>query len=245
MHPTTTSGAARSSRQAGRETGRETGRQAGRQAGFSFIEILVVMGIISVLVSMVVVLIPNIQEQSKRTKSKDNVRSMIIMMVGRRTAKVSGGYPPYNGKNFVLSLVATGQIDRRQVQNLEILFSPGDTTYTTERVDMERYKDVKKAALKQGADFHELTSYAGRRNAEDGHLVTSDQEKMGTMLICDDDDGPLHHSDGIVTGWSNGAVRFMEWEELDMLGPEDPDKPEPFLGDDTENDMLQHMWGRE
>ncbi len=237
MHPTTTSGAARSFGQ--------TGRHAGRQSGFSFIEILVVMGIISVLVSMVVVLIPNIQEQSRKTKSVDNVRSMIILMVARRTGKISGGYPPYNGKNFVLSLVATGQLDRRNPQNLEVLFSPGDQSYNMERVDIERYKDVKKSALKQGADFHELTSYAGRRNADQEHLVTSDQEKMGTMLICDDDDGALHHSDGLVTGWSNGAARFMEWEEFDMLAPEDPDHPEPFLGDDTENEMLQHMWGRE
>jgi len=217
--------------------------KSSRQAGFSFIEILVVMGIISVLVSMVVVLIPNIQEQSRRTKSKDNVRTMITLMIGRRTAKVSGGYPPYNGKNFVLSLVATGQLDRRNKQNLEVLFSPGDQLYTMEKVDLDRYKDVKKSALKQDADFHELTSYAGRRNRDPEHLITSDQEKQGTMMICDDDDGALHHSDGIVTGWTNGSTRFMEWEELDMLAPEDPDHPDPFLGDDSENEYLQHMWG--
>ena len=219
------------------------GRGVAAQAGFSFIEILVVMGIISVLVSMVVVLIPNIQERGRRTKSKDNVRSMITMMIARRTERTTGGWPPYNGKNFTLSLIATNQLDRRNSQNLEILFSPGDTLYTLEKADQDRYKDVNKKALKNGTDFHELTSYAGRRNADREFLITPDQEKMGTMLICDDDEGPLHHPDGVIAGYSNGGARFMEWEDLDMMPPENPDDPEEFLGDNASNEELMKMWG--
>ncbi len=211
-----------------------------RDAGFSFIEILVVMGIISVLVSMVVVLIPNLQERSKQTKSKDNVKSMITLMLGRSTEK---GWPRYSGKNFVLSLVATGQIDRRNSQNLEILFSPGDVLYSLEDADKERYADVTKTALKNSTDFHELTSYAGRRNGDREYLITPDQLKQGTMIMCDDDDGPLHHPDGLVTGWTNGSVRFMEWEDLDMVKPEDPDNPDEFLGDASGHDMLQKLFG--
>jgi prepilin-type N-terminal cleavage/methylation domain-containing protein len=216
-----------------------------RQAGFSFIEILVVMGIISVLVSMVVVLIPTIQERSRQTKSKDNVRTMITLMIGRRSEKVSGGWPRYSGKNFVLSLVATNQLDRRNQQNLEVLFSPGDSLYTMEDVDPDRYKDVTKSALKNDTDFHELTSYAGRRNSSNDreHVITPDDEKRGVMIICDDDDGPLHHPDGIVAGYTNGSVRFLEWEDLDIPVPEDARNPEPFLGDDSEHEQLMHMWG--
>jgi prepilin-type N-terminal cleavage/methylation domain-containing protein len=218
-------------------------RARARQAGFSFIEILVVMGIISVLVSMVVVLIPTIQEKANQTKSKDNVKSMITLMLAKRTGKISGGWPRYSGKNFILSLVANNQLDRRNKQNLEILFSPGDPLYTIELVDLDRYKDVTSAALKNETDFHELTSYAGRRNGDREHLITSDDEKRGVLIVCDDDDGPLHHTDGIVAGYTNGAVRFIEWEELDMAAPEDARNPAPFLGDDASNPELQHMWG--
>ena len=212
-------------------------RMGSRQRGFSFIEILVVMGIISVLVSMVVVLIPMVQEKSRQSKSTDNVKSMLTHMVSRRTSR--GGWPRYNGKNFVLSLVATNQIDRRNKMNLEMLFSPGDVLYKLEDVDLDRYKDITKKALKNATDFHELTSYAGRRNDERDFLITPDQESLGTIIICDDDDGPLHHPDGIVAGYSNGGARFLEWEDLDMSPPEDADNPDEFLGDAGEGELMK------
>jgi prepilin-type N-terminal cleavage/methylation domain-containing protein len=219
-------------------------RPARRSSGFTFIEILVVMSIIAVLATMVVAVIPMINERAHRTKSMDNVKSMLTMMLARRTAKVSGGWPPYNGKDFVLSLVATRDIDIRNKQNIEILFSPGDQNYTIEKVDLDRYKEVNKKALKTGTDFHELTSYAGRRNRDKDYLITSDQEKKGTLVICDDDDGPLHHSDGLICGYTNGAARFQEWDEFDMPPFDDPDHPEPFLGDAATNDELMAMWGQ-
>jgi prepilin-type N-terminal cleavage/methylation domain-containing protein len=218
--------------------------QKQRQAGFSFIEILVVMSIIAVLATMVVALVPVIREKSNQTKSKDNVKSIITLMLTRQMGKVSGGWPAYNGKNFVLSIVATKDLDRRRKENLELLFSPGDTWITLEKIEMKRYEDVTKAALKNDTDFHELTSYAGRRNREREFLITADQLKMGTMLVCDDDDGPVHHSDGLVCGYSSGDVRFKEWEEFDMDQPEDPDNPDEFLGDASSHDMLQRMLGR-
>ena len=190
--------------------------KSARQAGFSFIEILVVMGIISVLVSMVVVVIPTIQEKAKQTKSKDNVRSMVLMFVNRATEKTSGGWPRYTGKNFVLSLVAYRMIDVSKKQNIEVFFSPGDVEYTIEDVTPEMYKEVKKEALKQGQDFRNLTSYAGRRNGDKEFRITPSQVKAGTMIICDDDDGPLHHPDGIVAGYTNSSVRFLGWDELEL-----------------------------
>ena len=214
-----------------------------RQGGFSFIEILVVMGIISVLVSMVVVIIPTIQEKARQTKSKDNVRSLATLMLSRRTERVTGGWPRYSGKNFVLSTVAFNLVDARNKQNLEIFFSPGDEEYTLDDVNPDRYKEVTKDSLKRQEDFHELTSYAGRRNGDKEFRITPNQEKQGTMIICDDDDGPLHHPDGIVAAYSNGSVRFMPWDEMDMRPPENPDQPEPFLGDEAENDELRKMLG--
>jgi prepilin-type N-terminal cleavage/methylation domain-containing protein len=211
------------------------------EAGFSFIEILVVMGIISVLVSMVVVLIPKLQERSNQTKSKDNIKNMITLMLDRQ---IERGWPRYSGKNFVLSLVATGQLDRRNSQNLEILFSPGDVLYKLNVTDHDRYQDVTKEALKAGTDFHEMTSYAGRRNGDREYLITPDQMQMGTIIMCDDDDGPLHHPGGLCVGYTNGSVKFMEWEDLDMIKPDDPDAPDEFLGDASSHPDLQRILGR-
>jgi prepilin-type N-terminal cleavage/methylation domain-containing protein len=213
-----------------------------RQAGFSFIEILVVMGIISVLVSMVVVVVPIIQEKAKRTKSTDNVRSMILMYISG-DAGLARPWPKFNGKNFVLWLVATNKIDRGNRQNLEVLFSPGDGKYTLEPLSDKDYEPVTLAALRAEGhdDFRRLTSYAGRRNKESGHELTSEELSKGALIICDDDDGPLHHSAGMVLGFSSGTARFMEWSDLDMSKPADTKNPEGILGDNSPNENLKHM----
>ena len=106
-----------------------------RQAGFSFIEILVVMAIITVLVGAVVVVIPRVLESSRQTQSINNVRNMLDLMINRQVKK---GWQPFNGKNFVLYLVAANEIDRRNKQNLEVFFSPGDRQYMLNKIDPER-----------------------------------------------------------------------------------------------------------
>ena len=213
-----------------------------RQAGFSFIEILVVMGIISVLVSMVVVVVPMIQEKAKRTKSVDNVKTLIQFYINAEVG-LRRPWPGFNGKNFVLWLVATNQIDKRNKQNLEVLFSPGDTFYTLESAGEKAYDAVTLPTIAQEGhdDFKKLTSYAGRRNKEREHLLTSSELEKGALILCDDDDGPLHHSKGLVCGYSGGASRFMEWSDLGISPPQDEKNPEGLLGDTSANDSLKHM----
>ncbi len=214
------------------------------QRGFSFIEILVVMAIISVLATMVVVVIPRITETSKQTKSQDNVKNICTFLM-LRAQKKGWKALPYNGKNFTLAVVAHGDIDLRQKANLETLFSPGDVEYGLEFAEFKRFEEITKEALKADTDFHELTSYAGRRNAEKDFRITPSQEQAGTMIICDDDDGPLHHKDGIIAGYSNAAARFIEWEDLGMSRPDNPDAPDEFLGDAATGDNeLQKLYGR-
>ena len=209
------------------------------QAGFSFIEILVVMGIIVVLVGMVAVVVPRAQEASRQNTSIQRVRQMVIIMSDRNTR--GDGWAPYSGKNFVLSLVANNDLDRRNSRQLEMLFSPGDRVYTLEKATSERYEEVTAKALKSGADFHELTSYAGRRNADRDFVVTPDDEQRIVPIICDDDDGNLHHPKGLVMGFTDGSATFVEWRKLDLVPPEDKRQPDRFLGDAAETDQLRAM----
>jgi prepilin-type N-terminal cleavage/methylation domain-containing protein len=212
-----------------------------RQAGFSFIEILVVMGIISVLVSMVVFVVPMIQENTRRTKSSDNVQQMIKYYIADG-AGVSKPWPAFNGKNFVLWLVATGKIDRRDDKQLQALFSPGDTNYSWDGAGVKSYAAITKESLRtENSELLKLTSYAGRRNATDGHKLTPDELSKGALCICDDDDGALHHPKGLVIGYVSGAAKFVAWDELDMSAPADPNNPENTLGDQSPNPELKHM----
>lgn len=209
-----------------------------RQAGFSFIEILVVMGIISVLVSMVVVLVPYIQEKGKRTKSIDNVRSMGVYFVGAGTG-LERSWPKYNGKNFVLWLVASNQIDRRDEKQLLILFSPGDADLTFP--GKKEYEGLTLESLKNSnPDYLQLTSYAGRRNGEREHVLNASEQSKGAPIMCDDDTGSLHHKAGLVIGYVGGSAKFVEWADLG-IPPPDVEKPEGILGDNSPNEDLKHL----
>jgi len=208
------------------------------QLGVLLIEVLVVVGTVVVLLGAVATTVPRAQEKARRIESINNVRSMAILLSERSIRK---SFPPYDGKNFVLSLVAYRIVDIRNPENLQIFFSPGDVLYTLDRATPERFKEVTPQALRAESDFHELTSYAGRRNADRDYLITVDRLKMVVPMICDDDDGPLHHLDGLVMGYTDGSAKFVEWQDLGIPRPEEPDDPEPFLGDEAWTDSLRAL----
>jgi prepilin-type N-terminal cleavage/methylation domain-containing protein len=211
-----------------------------REAGFSFIEIMVVMAIITVLVSMVVVVIPRINEQANRTKSKDNLGTLVTMFLDEGPAVSS--WPGVNGKAFTLWPVAAWKIDKRNLKNLEVLFSPGDRYYTLGNVPEGDWAEVTKNGLRDGtSNFARFTSYAGRRNKEKEFKITSDELSKGTMVLCDDDDGPLHHGKGLVAAYSNRRSDFLDWEALKIDPPENEKDPAGLLGDGAGNDELKQM----
>ena len=78
------------------------------ERGFTFIEILVVTGIIAVLVGMVAVLVPTVILKGQRTQSVRNAQTMANFLADRSLER---GWPPYEGKAFLLSLVASRVID--------------------------------------------------------------------------------------------------------------------------------------
>jgi type II secretory pathway pseudopilin PulG len=214
-----------------------------REAGFSFIEILVVMGIITVLVGMVVVLIPNITEKSRQTKSIDNLRSLATMIMGEGALNLSK-LPPADGKAFTLWPVATGKISKKSPggKDLEVFFSPGDNQYSLQAVGEKSYEGVTRDSLREGnQDFRAYTSYAGRRNKTPGHKLSSSELGRGAMILCDDDEGSLHHAGGLCIAYSNSRSAFVEWHELNISEPDDADHPEGLLGDSAENEDLKHL----
>ena len=211
-----------------------------RQAGFSFIEIMVVMGIITVLVSMVVVVIPQITEQANRTKSKDNVASLVKMFLVEGPAV--SAWPSVDGKAFTLWPVATGKIDKRTLKNLDTLFSPGDSMYKLADVPEGDWAEVTRKTLLDGTtSLAKFTSYAGRRNKVREFKITSDALSKGTMVLCDDDDGPLHHGKGLVAAYSNGRTEFHDWDSLKIDPPANEKQPEGLLGDASPNEDLKAM----
>lgn len=217
------------------------------EGGFSFIEILVVMGIITLLTSMVVVVIPIIREKGNQTKSRSNVSNILTMMTSINANP--NAWPPYSGKNFTLAPFAHGVAKADGAGVIDTFFSPGDAFLKKERlVDPEaRYKEITKAKLKAGAeDYSELTSYAGRMNGGGPEFVltTADSSKKGTICLCDDDVGPLHHSGGLIVGFSNALVDFFDWETLEMPEPKNAREPDPFLGENASSDMLRPMSSR-
>jgi type II secretory pathway pseudopilin PulG len=212
------------------------------EAGFSFIEILVVMGIITLLASMVVVIIPIINERAARTKSQDNVKNIVIMMQALNT-NISQ-WPPYNGKCFTLAPFAHGIHNADQPGALETFFSPSDAQYKAGAVEPADYKALTKQKLKAGEDFKRLTSYAGRRNGEGAEFVmtSADTSKKGLICFSDDDDGPLHHKAGVVVAFGNGSTEFITWGDLEgMSEPKNERAPDPFLGENASNELLKML----
>ncbi|MFV1959273.1 MAG: type II secretion system protein, partial [Planctomycetota bacterium] len=191
-----------------------------RQSGFTFIEILVVMSIIAVLAGAVVVVVPLVKERASQTTDINNMRNLVQILADRAMRK---GWPRYDGKNFHLSLVATGEIDPDNPDNLEVYFSPGDTIHSLGQATPSRFKEITLQSLKAGEDFSECTSYAGRRNTEREYVITPKRESRGVPVMCNADDGPLQHPAGLVVAYSNSAVKFKDWSELGLPAPEDPD----------------------
>jgi hypothetical protein len=203
---------------------------------------LVATAVAAVVVAALVALTPRVIETRCRVSSRGNVRGIVSLLVER--GRSPRGWPRYDGKNFVLSLVAFNLVDRRNRANLEIFFSPGDRKHALARVAARRYDEIDRESLEDG-DFHELTSYAGRRNRGEAHRlpddVPDDAAGNARMIVCDDDDGPLHQPAGLWVGFTDGSVRVLEWEDVQISPPEDPDDPQPFQGEAAAVDALRAL----
>ena len=140
----------------------------------------------------------------------NNARNLAIILSER---SIKRGWPPYGGKNFVLSLVAYELIDIRNPENLEIFFCPGSDVEGA-RPKREAYELVTKEALAQRS-FPELTVFAGRRNDEPScRLGDAAPWAQEAVLAC-------AYEDGVVVGFADGSTRWCDRGDLG-LGPDDP-----------------------
>lgn len=133
-------------------------------------------------------------------------------------AGVTKPWPPFDGKRFVLWVVAAGRIDRRDEQQLQMLFSPADRVHGwATSGGVAAYAALDREVLRDpNARLDHLTSYVGRRNATAGVRLTPDDLAAGAPAIAD-----LQFPDCAIVGFVSGEVRVLTRADLG-LGPTDP-----------------------
>ncbi len=142
-----------------------------------------------------------------QARSIDNIRKILTALNKPNT----GGYPPYSGKAFIVALVADGRLDVRGEAHLEILFSPADRHRSLASVGRSRYDAIASGEFSRVDDFSDLTSYAGRRNAEAAYRLASEDGSGSEPLVAD-----LHFRDVAIVGFANGSVRVMTRSQLGL-----------------------------
>ncbi len=135
-----------------------------------------------------------------------------------------GAWPPYDGKNFVLSVVATSELEWRRRSRLDILFP---TSGIPDDVGPEDYAAITHDTLRSRR-FPHLTQIAGRRNTYPKWRTTVGWEDEGTPLFA------VRYQDGVVVAYSDGEVCFHARAELGLA----PDEPIRF-GDAAKSDLLR------
>lgn len=173
---------------------------------------LLVLGGVTAAVLVAMSAIDKMDKKICRTKSEDNIRSMITLMVGSGRS-TPDDYPRLSGRNSILSFVASGQWKPSNLRDLEVLWPPS-IVEQSRKIDPRAYEQVTWASLKTRR-FPHLTGYAGPSKSE-SPTFPHDGE-MGTPWVAD-----LTDPDGIIVGFSSGSVRFMTWEELGVDPPEGP-----------------------
>jgi hypothetical protein len=158
--------------------------------------------------------------------STNNLRNLTLILADRSIRK---GWPPYDGKGFVLSTVALGLVDARNPRNLEVFFSPLDRPDPMPGSD--EYKAVKKAALAASTDFSHLTSYAGRRNADPEYKITPEMLKRTVPVMAD-----VSMPGYAIIAYSDGRVKVKKAADLGL-----PRGTQVTVGDDANVEELRGL----
>jgi hypothetical protein len=167
-----------------------------------------------------------------RSEALHNVRGLALLLVDQAQAR--GTWPPYDGKNFVLSLVSTRALDPRNRNELRVLFGarpdlelPDATAYaglTSESLRTQRHPG--------------LTDLAGRRNTDPRYRL-SDVAKAASEVLAAEPLLARAVGCGVLVGFADGSARPLTRQDLG-LAPADP----LVFGDDSASPLLRQLSDR-
>lgn len=164
----------------------------------------------------------------RRSVCHSNMKNITILLAGRGLDKA---WPRYGGKNFVLSLVAYGDVDCRNPRNLEVFFCPQSGMRIP---SLAEWEDVTLEGLRTKR-FEAFTCFAGRRNDEDAYRLSGNESE--------DDEPILGYRDPlgkyVLVGFASGYVRWYSVNELNLA----PGEALAF-GDASSNGMLRKLSDR-
>lgn len=192
----------------------------------------VVLSFVVVVTAAMVMVTGGTHSPHDATERVNNVRHLAMLIVER--AAREGSWPPWDGKRFVLSVVAHGDWRVAKEVDAQLLFAGYRKADTLPRPSA--YAAVTVEALPT-LPVAGLTSYAGRRNTDsrfrlpDGWLSRPDGWMGDEPILAD-----LSLPDMAIVGFADGCARALEREDLGL----DPDDP-IVAGDASKSPLLRAL----
>ncbi len=188
--------------------------------------ILIVVGAIGLVViagviGTVAVVVPQMHERQQRLTCQQNLNMLGSLFAMRSMERP--GKPKYDGAALFLSWRKTR--DLIQGGKEDVLLCPGDTSVRPllTDADRQRYDTIDLANPPRDA-----CSYAVR---DFGRFpLPKVQEQPEILAAC------THHAKGVNVVFIDGQVKFYEWRELGLTGPEEAD-----VGPDAKSPILRQV----
>jgi hypothetical protein len=145
--------------------------------------------------------------------SREQMKYLVSLFKSYKPQEGAPQWPALDGKNFVVWLVAVGQLEKGNEGPLKMLFSPADKN--VKFPGAAAYAELTPEALTTQR-FAKLTTYAGRRNSEKELAINAWSPPATTALLAD-----LSFPDGALVAFLDGKVKYLNRKELG-LAPTDP-----------------------
>jgi len=170
------------------------------------VDLVTLAGALGVLVTLILVLVPNKQVLTRqefelqKVTCMNNVRHFVGLL---EMENERGSYPAYSGPNLLLYFVRKGELEGEDA--LDLLFCPGDEKESLDQVGgVEAYRNLDLTERRYGA----YTSYACR-DLRAPRCAVNRRARNAVVLLCDDS-ADHHGGKGFVVGLSGGAVKWRD-----------------------------------
>ena len=134
----------------------------------------------------------------------NNLKNLVLLLSDQVQTKKA--WPEYSGPAFALSLVATGAVDSRRVDNLRVFWPDGEFP---PGLDVERYAKITSEGLSRG-DFNDLTSLAGRRNTDPRYRLETSEADVPEPILG------WRYGKFVVLGFTDGSTQFFTQRGLGL-----------------------------